>query len=158
MSAMSAADFRNGPGPFEWNDLTVEISYTRDVAPGTVITVSFKSFRAHPPQGLTIFGRDGGKVTVDGRPDVDPARKVRLWSDDREEVTVRYWNPRKGVTLVFVNCFLVQAEGKESAEWWMPYRAMVVQEHGDIVLLRCSGNLDAPNFDDMVVELTFQEA
>src|SRR6185295_13556100 len=127
----SQADFRDQPEPFDWRGLRVQAGYERQVSPGTLIAVRFESFRAQPPQGLTIFGRDGGKLTVDGWEDIEPARKIRLWSDDRSEVTVRYWNPRKSATLAIVNCFLAIVDGRESAEWWQPYRAMSVEDDGD---------------------------
>jgi hypothetical protein len=147
--------------PFEFEGRLVHQLYRRSIGPGTLIDVEFLGSRANPAQGLQIKAR-GATLAWDEH-DLE-GESVRLWADGQDRATLRYANARKTAELAIWNIWLDERHGSRSYEpdryevvqAWMAWSGMLIDERAHDVLLRCSGNHDAPDFSDLSARITFR--
>jgi hypothetical protein len=143
--------------PFEFEGRLVHPIFRRTVEPGTEIDVEFIASRATPAQGLQLKTR--GALLAWEEHQLE-GESVRLWADKQRRATLRYVNPRKGAELTIWNIWLDERSDRQSQDpvvqaWWA-WSGMVIEEAGPVVLLRCSGSYDGPDFDDLTVRIVFR--
>ncbi len=133
---------------FEHEGETIHAIVRRQLAPGDTFAVEI--LEARPDQGISLSVEDGAKLGVGAT----EARDLVIWRETAPDVTeIRYVNPRKRTELTV---WSVWEDDGGTTQAWIGWAGMRVEEpDDDTVLLRCSGNFDAPRFDDLVVRLTF---
>jgi hypothetical protein len=147
--------------PFEFDGQLVHQIYRRPIEPGTLIDVAFLAARAKPAQGLQIKARGATLAWDEHRLE---GESVRLWADGQASATLRYVNARKTSEVAVWNIWLDERTGSgsyepdryETVQAWWAWSGMLIDDGADTVLLRCSGNRDAPDFADLSVRITFR--
>jgi hypothetical protein len=147
--------------PFEHDGELVHSIYRRTIEPGTVIEVEFLGGRTDPPQGIEVAVTKGSTLAWDEH-DVE-GRAIRLWYDKQDRASVRYVNPRKSTDVSIWNIWVdthkgthgYQPESYDVVQAWWAWSGMRIDESQDGVVLRCSGSYDGPNFEDLLVRVSF---
>lgn len=148
--------------PFEFDGHLVHQIYRRPIEPGTLIDVAFLGARAEPAQGLQIKTR--GAILAWDEHGLE-GESVRLWADKQDRATLRYVNSRKTAEVAIWNIWLDDRSGSgsnqpgryEIVQAWWAWSGMLVEDREDaVVLLRCSGNHDGPDFGDLSARITFR--
>jgi hypothetical protein len=147
--------------PFEFEGELVHPRYRRSIEPGTLIDIEFLGARAKPVQGLEIKAK-GASLAWDEH-DVE-GESVRLWADKQARATIRYATARKPAEVAIWNIWLDERQGAhpyepdryEIVQAWSAWSGMLIDDRGDAVALRCSGNSDGPDFADLSARITFR--
>jgi len=147
--------------PFEHDGELVHSIYRREIEPGTTIEIEFLGGRSDPLQGIEIAVTKGSTLASDEQ-DVE-GRAIRLWRDKQDRASLRYVNPRKGTEVSIWNIWLdthkrthsYELDSYDIVQAWWAWSGMRIDESADGVVLRCSGSYDGPNFEDLVVQVTF---
>ena len=144
--------------PFEFEGRLVHQLYRRSIEPGTLIHVEFLGARAKPAQGLQLKAKG---ATLGWDEHGLTGESVRLWADRQDRATLRYVNARKMSEVAIWNIWLDEHHGSHSHEivqaWWA-WSGMLIDERGDSILLRCSGNNDGADFADLSARIVFRTA
>jgi hypothetical protein len=140
--------------PIEFEGELVHAIYRRELEPGTLIAVEFARARERPAQGLELRVDDG---LLRRRESGERGRSLRLWASEQREARLEY-SVKAPTRLHVWNVWLDERGEEPAAEAWRAWSGMRLEEEGDGVLLRCSGNPEAPSFDDLVVRLRFGSA
>jgi hypothetical protein len=112
--------------------------WTRTIAAGTMLEVSFESARTEPPQAL-VFEVDRGRLAWDEHG--EEARALRVWADQHDSAVLRLTGRFARATLTVWHAWL---HGDElDGEVVRPGNAMHVEEQPSGVTLRCGDGLVA---------------
>lgn len=140
--------------PIEFEGGLVHAIYRRELEPGTLIEVEFERARERPAQGLELRVDEG---LLRRRDAAERGRTLRLWAAEQRETRIEY-SVKVPTRLHVWNVWLDERGEEPAVEAWRAWSGMRLEEDGDGVLLRCSGNPDAASFDDLVARLRFGSA
>ncbi len=137
--------------PIEFDGSLVHAIYRRELEPGTLIAVEFERARPEPAQGLELRVDEGLLRWHEGE---TRAREMRIWADEQRSARIEHVT-RAPTRLHVWNVWRDERGKAPVVEAWRAWSGMRVEDEGDGVLLRCSGNADAASFDDLVARLRF---
>lgn len=134
--------------PIVLDGMTVHIVYNRAIREGERFVVEFLSWSGDRAQGINLRAKDGLLVVNDTASSV-----LSLWVDTAPPLVevICAKSPREG--LLMVSNQWRRDDGVEDE--WTNNAGMILEEHDDGVVLRCSDGIGPPSFDDLVVDLRF---
>lgn len=137
-------------GPVELEGKLVHSIYRRQLREGMrVRVVRCSAAPAGPTAGLRLK-LHRGRLRVG----TETLADIVLWSDTSPEQVTIECEPAGGrAELRAWNCWRDE-QGVMQA--WLANAGMLVQEEGDVVILRCSSGPGGVSFGDLVVELRFE--
>lgn len=147
--------------PFEFEGQLVHQLYRRSIEADTLIDIEFLGAREKPVQGLEIKAK-GATLAWDEH-GVE-GESVRVWADKQPRATIRHATARKPTEVAIWNIWLDERQGTHSYEpdqyeivqAWSAWSGMLLDDRGDAVVLRCTGNYDGPDFADLSARITFR--
>lgn len=104
--------------------------------------------RAERPQGVRLKARQGKLLLNDQKLD-----DVVLWSDTAPPTVIASLRPDSSGKPMTVRVWNAWRDPAGTMQAWIGDAGLIVEEHADQVVLRCSDGFDAPKFDDLVVTL-----
>lgn len=138
-------------GPIEVDGRLVHSIFRRKVERSTAVRLTRQASSASGPVTGLRLKVQRGSLRVNEASFAD----VVLWSDTSPyEVVVRCEVPKGGTELRVWNCWRDE-QGVMQA--WLANAGMLVAEDGGRVTLRCSSGPGGVSFDDLVVQLDFED-
>jgi hypothetical protein len=132
--------------PISFNGKTIRGIFQRDTKNLSSVTIHFVKFAPTPLQGLRLK-HSKGNLEVNGQ----LVREVILWTDTAPQ-TVVVGLPTKEGTFKAWNAW---RDERGTTQAWMGNAGMEIIERPDGVRLYCSDGEGPPNFEDLVVDLSF---
>lgn len=137
-------------GPIDFDGRRVQMAYFRPVVGGQRFRVLRNAARLNPVMG-TRLQLDSGKLRI-GK---SSSSLLVLFEDTTPEPVTVEVVAKRPTRLTVANCWRTP-EGR--ADCWLGNAGLMVEEGPDGVILKCSyGGNPVPQFDDLVIELRFDE-
>jgi hypothetical protein len=134
--------------PIEYHGQLVYGVHRRRIGRRALIRLRFVATNEHVRQGLRLKVSAGHLFIYERK-----LKDLVVWSDTAPELTVvQCLVPARGSTLSLWN---VWQDDSGTMQAWLRYSGMLVKETDASVELRCSDGLGDPDFDDLIVEVSF---